>query len=98
MTLFKVATVILLSFFMPKFSEGKKQHFVMYPDEDDQVLEIGETLNLTCTYNIMAGFASGFNISWNLPVRHLVQNNLVRNMRMHTSSILYLLIFYITLY
>ena len=84
MTLFKVTAVTLLTLFlMSKHSKGQFDSLVMYPDKHDKVLEVGASLNLTCTYNITHPEieiiqGSRLNISWNLP-DHVVQNISVRN-------------------
>ena len=58
----------------------------MHPDEDDNVIEVGSTLNLTCSYNVAAldHVNSGFNISWKLP-NQLDNNKLVGNIYILSS-------------
>ena len=62
----------------------------MYPNEDDQVLQVGATLNLTCSINIPA-VSNGpytrdhFNITWTLPVQ-LTASSIVRNISLHSNN------------
>ena len=76
-----MTTVILLSLFLivPIHSDGK--FVAMYPNESDQVLEGGATLNLTCIIDGLDGNIkrNRYNVSWTLP-EHLVKNHVVRNM------------------
>ena len=83
MTLFKVTAVTLLALFLvPKHSEEQLEVLLrMFPDEEDQVLDKGATLNLTCQIDLNPILELDgnrrWNISWKLP-DHLVQNKLVR--------------------
>ena len=77
---------------MPKHSNGEIEELVMLPDNHDQVLEVGESLNLTCNVSMVnipedifvswslsgVNIGDNFNISWKLP-DHVVQNQFVRN-------------------
>ena len=83
MTSFHLITIVLLSIFLaPKQSEGQYLPVVMHPNEDDQVLEVGAILNLTCTVETKIPInkfitEAPFNISWTLPdylIKQLVGN------------------------
>ena len=57
---------------IPKQNEGKLAgDVIMYPNADDQVLDEGATLNLTCIISMPASSSTTidalFNISWTLP-------------------------------
>ena len=83
MTLFKVIAVTMLSLFlMTKQSKGQfAEPLVMDPNEDDIVLDAGATLNLTCTFTVLAvDSLNELNISWKLS-DHLEKDKLVRNIR-----------------
>ena len=84
MTPIHVTTVLFSLFLMPALSEGQLggMPVVMYPNEYDQVIEVGTTLNLTCvippTFQHDTFYIDTFNISWTVP-KHLIKNDLVRN-------------------
>lgn len=61
----QVATVILLSLFLvtKQNDEGQDSPLFMHPNDDDQVLQVGATLNLSCSINT----DKPFNITWSLP-------------------------------
>ena len=83
MASFHLITIVLLSIFLPqKQSEGQYLTVVMHPNEDDQVLEVGATLILTCTVETKIPInkfitEAPFNIWWTLPdylIKQLVGN------------------------
>ena len=82
--------VILFSVFLIKKTEGQFPRVLMQPNEDDQVLQVGATLNLTCSINIPA-VSNGpytrdhFNITWTLPVQ-LTASSIVRNISLHSNN------------
>ena len=80
-----VTPVILLFLFrVINHSEGQLDStLVIYPNQDDQIVSDGGTLNLTCIIEIRMYTTNFFdprtyNISWMLP-EHLTKNEIVRN-------------------
>ena len=91
MTSFHMATMILLSLLLIlKHTECQFPPVFMYPNEDDQVLQVGATLNLTCSINIPAVPNDPYardhlNITWTLPVQ-LTASSIVRNISLHSNN------------
>ena len=80
-TSFNLKTVILLHLFlMPNRSEGQIfGDVIMYPNADEQVLKVGETLSLTCFFPTKHEWRTrtDFTSKWKLP-EHLEKNRRVR--------------------
>ena len=91
MTSFHVATMILLSLLLIlKHTECQFPPVFMYPNEDDQVLQVGATLNLTCSINIPAVPNDPYardhlNITWTLP-EQITASSIVRNISLHSNN------------
>ena len=84
--------VILFSVFLIKKTEGQFPRVLMQPNEDDQVLQVGATLNLTCIINMPALSNTTFynrdlfNITWTLP-EQLTETSIVRKVSLLYTAI-----------
>ena len=83
-----ILTLLLYLSLMAKQSEGQLPRVYIYPNADDQVIEVGTTLNLTCTCseNNYRDYRS--NITWILPDL-LVKYKIIRNSITHYNFLLW---------
>ena len=80
-----ILTLLLYLSLMAKQSEGRLPRVYIYPNADDQVIEVGATLNLTC---ICSKNNYRSNITWTLPDL-LVKYKIVRNSITHYNFLLW---------